>query len=204
MGSSLWACYVLELDGRMPRDANQDDTSDSRSEAAKGLRLERFISELTQNQTKLRAYIVASIGSLHDASDILQKVNLKLWKSADEFRDGAEFMPWAVAFTRYEILSYCRDRRRDRHLFADDVVSLMLETVQEEVPDPDDRLLRLRHCIKKLPQKSREMLHLRYEEGLTLVQMSKRLQRSDGALKVAFVRVRKSLEACIERRLGAE
>ncbi|QDV74353.1 RNA polymerase sigma factor [Planctomycetes bacterium K2D] len=169
-----------------------------------GDELDTFVTELTGSQTNLRAYILATIGNRTDAHDILQRTNLVLWKNAASFRPGAPFMPWAITIAKYEIRSYYRERGRDRHVFSEDVAMLMLQTVQEEVADPTERQYALRHCLGDLPAKSRRLIQLRYESEFTLQQIAEKLRQTESAVKSAFARVRRSLEACVERRLAAE
>lgn len=166
--------------------------------------MERFIAELTRCQSGLRAIIFTAVGNHNDASDILQQTNMVLWKNAESFRSDAEFMPWAVTIARYEVLSYYRDSSRDRHVFTEDVASLMLQTACEEVDDPEERRKALRKCVEGLPNKSREMICLRYENEKSIRQIAESLQRTENAVKCAFLRVRKTLEACVDRQLKAE
>ena len=64
-----------------------------------------------------------------------------------------------------------------------------------------DRRQALMECIDRLPDKSRQLLQLKYDEGLSLAAMAERLQRSVDGLKMALCRVRQGLVECAERRL---
>ncbi len=160
--------------------------------------LDGFIQELTAAQTSLRAYIMASLGRVADVPDVLQRTNLALWKSTSNFRPGSTFMPWAITIAKYEILSYCRDRSRDRHIFPEDIAALMLDTAREVCPDPTERQEALQHCLEKLPNKHHTMLHLRYYEGRSISQIAEIMKRTENAIKCTFVRVRRTLQECIE------
>ena len=163
--------------------------------------LDSFIQELTAAQTSLRAYILASLGRVSDVPDVLQRTNLALWKNASRFRPDSKFMPWAITIAKYEILSYCRDRSRDRHVFPEDIAALMLETAREVCPDPTDRHAALHECLQKLSGRHHTMLQLRYYEGRSISQIAATLKRTENAIKCTFVRVRRSLQECIEARL---
>ncbi|WP_197525441.1 sigma-70 family RNA polymerase sigma factor [Pseudobythopirellula maris] len=165
--------------------------------------LDRFIDLLTRNQSGLRAYIFAALGNHNDAADVMQRTNLVLWKNAASFRPDAEFMPWAVTIAKYEILSFYRDRSRDKLVFSSEVASLLMQSAQDEVADPGERQDALRTCLKTLPKKSRQMIQMRYEEGGTLLQIAENLGRTENAIKCAFLRVRRALENCVERQLKA-
>ena len=101
--------------------------------------LDVFIQEIIKSQSRVRAYILAALGNHADADDVLQRTNLVLWKKAKEFRPGAEFVPWALGIARYEVLSFLRSRRRERHVFSADVAMLMLDAAADEIATPGDR-----------------------------------------------------------------
>lgn len=178
-------------------ESRMDDVEQDPNDAG----LDDFIQQLTASQSRLRAYILASLGNLVDTADVLQRTNLALWKNARRFRPDAEFLPWAVTLARYEILSFYRDRSRDRHVFSEDVALMMLDAVREEAPDPDDRQAALRECLEQLPAGSRELLTRRYSAGESMSQIAETTRRSENAVKCAFVRIRKALAKCIETRL---
>ena len=56
-------------------------------------------------------------------------------------------------------------------------------------------------CIDRLPEKSKQLLQMKYEEGLSFALMAERLSRSLESLKMALSRVRTALVECAERRL---
>ena len=163
--------------------------------------LDQYVQQLTACQSRLRAYILASLGNYANTADVLQRTNLTLWKKAGEFRPDAEFLPWALAITRYEILAFLRDHRRDRHVFANDVAELMLDAAASEVSDPGDRHVALRRCLEKLPQPSRELLWQRYDADKSIKQIANDTKRSVDSVKCLFLRIRKALERCIEATL---
>jgi RNA polymerase sigma-70 factor (ECF subfamily) len=163
--------------------------------------LDVYVQQLTACQSRLRGYILASLGNYANAADVLQRANLTLWKKAREFRPGAEFLPWALTITRYEILAYLRDHQRDRHVFSDDVANLMLDAAANEVADPADRQVALRKCLEKLPHRSRDLLWQRYDDEKSIRQIATETKRSTDSVKCLFLRIRKTLERCIESAL---
>jgi RNA polymerase sigma-70 factor (ECF subfamily) len=163
--------------------------------------LDDFIQELTAAQTSLRAYILASLGRTADVPDVLQRTNLTLWKNAATFRSGSRFMPWAITIAKFEILSHCRDKSRDRHVFPEDIAALMLDTACEVCPDLNDRHTALQECLRKLSSRNHSLLELRYFEEKSIAQIAETLKRTENAVKCTLVRVRRSLQECIEARL---
>jgi|SRR3990172_4769197 len=160
--------------------------------------LDVFIQELIKCQSRVRAYILAALGNHADADDVLQRTNLVLWKKAKEFRPGAEFIPWALGIARYEVLSFLRSRRRERHVFSVDVAMLMLDAAVDEITDPGDRQAALLRCLEKLPRRSRNLLWQRYNQDKSIKQISSETGRTDDSVKCQFLRLRKALERCID------
>jgi len=163
--------------------------------------MERYVQELTTHQSRLRGYILAALGNYANSADVLQRTNLKLWKKAGEFRPGAAFLPWAMAIARYEILSFLRDHQRDRLVFSEDVAMLLMDSAESELGDPGDRQSALRKCMERLPKRSRELLWFRYDEGKSIKQIAEESDRTQDSVKCLLLRVRKSLEKCIEAKL---
>ncbi len=165
--------------------------------------LDRFVQRLIDAQGRLRAFIAAAIGNRANAADVLQKTNVVLWKKAQEFRHDAEFLPWALAIARYEILAFIRDFQRDRHVFSDDVAELILDAAAAEVAGPSDRHAALQKCLEKLPAHSRTLLWLRYGDDLSIKQICGRSGRTEDSIKSRILRIRKKLETCVDALLRA-
>ena len=60
----------------------------------------------------------------------------------------------------------------------------------------------LHDCMAKLPDDHRDILHLRYQEGLSLEDMATRLGRTVGALYRSLSRVRAVLHECVTKNLN--
>ena len=87
---------------------------------------EYFIKALTESQNRLYGYIFSLVGEHHAASDILQECNLVLWRKFGEFRPESDFIPWAFAIARFQVLAHLRDRKRsDARFVSPEIVELL-------------------------------------------------------------------------------
>jgi RNA polymerase sigma-70 factor (ECF subfamily) len=163
---------------------------------------ERFVQLLTERQNSLFAYLVALLGDLHAAHDVLQETNLVLWRKADEFVPGTDFDAWARAIAYYQVLAYLRDRKRDRHLFDEQLLG-QLAARQQAPADEDERRLALRDCLARLPDEQRRLIAERYGPGSSVKEIARRVGKSEGAIKMMLVRIRQSLLHCISAKLAA-
>ena len=92
---------------------------------------EFFVDHITSVQQALFAYILVLLPNIADASDVLQETNLVLWRKRDEFRLDQEFLPWARAIARYQVLANLKQQHRNRLRFSDTLLSQLAE---ESVP----------------------------------------------------------------------
>ena len=162
-----------------------------------------FIHALTYSQNDLTGYLVGLLGNLHDAKDVLQATNLVLWEKHKEFRARADFKPWARKFAYYQALAFIRDRKRDRHVFDDDVLELLASDDGDVNSAKDDeRELALRDCLNQLPEKQRMLIKLRYEEAGSIKQVVDQTGAKESSVKVSLMRIRNELQACIESKIA--
>ena len=90
-------------------------------------------------------------------------------------------MAWSLQFARYAILKYYRTQRlRNRLVFGDDVLDSLIDEAASASRSLDDRHEALRSCLKQLPERSRELLRLRYETDVTSLLGSGQRHRTIG------------------------
>jgi len=68
----------------------------------------------------------------------------------------------------------------------------------------EDRFEALKGCLERLPTRQRELLRLRYWQGLSIDEMARLRGRQVNAVYTALSRIRKALERCIEHSLRQE
>ncbi|MBT8037283.1 MAG: sigma-70 family RNA polymerase sigma factor [Verrucomicrobiae bacterium] len=167
-----------------------------------------FVGLLTKHQADLWAYVITLMPGDSEAADVLQKVNMVLWKKQGDFEIGTNFRAWSFSIARFEVLAHLKKRKREGIVLMDEE---LLETVTEEIPDSllssDLRLDALEHCLKKLRPQDRKLLDHRYKSGLSLARFASEAGRSVSSLSVTLHRLRAALRECVNRRLsekGAE
>jgi RNA polymerase sigma-70 factor, ECF subfamily len=167
------------------------------------IRTESFIRCLTDHQSRLLAYLVALLGDLHEAKNVLQETNLELWRKSDDFVEGTDFAAWSRKVAHFKVLAYLRDKKRDRHLFD---AALLEQIADRPQPADDDEALHvaLRHCLAALPDRVRLLISRRYGSDQSIRELARLAGKSEAATKVALSRIRKHLMHCIERRLAAD
>jgi RNA polymerase sigma-70 factor (ECF subfamily) len=168
---------------------------DSHSDAAR----ESFVQLLTGEQTRLFRYITMLIGDVNDASNILQQTNLVLWRKANDFHVDMSFSLWSRKVAYFTTLAFIRDKRRDKLVFDEDVLQQLAD--RPAVADDDEIRVALRHCLGALSSDAVELLHQRYWPGKSIGEMARQRGKSEGAIKMALMRIRQTVGQCIERQM---
>lgn len=160
---------------------------------------DEFVSLLTEHQAILFSFIRSSVGDPATSKDILQEVNIILWKKSETFEMGSNFKAWALKIARFQILGNYRDKKRSKLVFDDELLTQFAteaENVDEDWEN-QQRLKALDVCLKKLPVKQRDILNHRYNSDSTLKDLAETLDSTTSRLKMVLLRARKSLRDCI-------
>lgn len=165
---------------------------------------ERFVQLLTGCQPRLRAYIAMLLGDPAAADDVLQETNLVLWKKAAEFAAGSDFGAWACTVARFQVLAYLRDARRDRLVFDESLVEVLVGDAEAESIDIERQLAALRQCLEKLSGARRELIRGRYTLDQSIQQLAAATGQTAGSVAMNLSRARKALFDCIRNRLAEE
>jgi RNA polymerase sigma-70 factor, ECF subfamily len=163
---------------------------------------ESFVTLLTAEQINLHRYIVTLLGSYDAASNVLQETNLVLWRKIKEFESGTSFSAWARKVAYWQTLAYLRDRKRDKHVFSEELVrQLAARTAIDE--EGDETRIALRHCLSELKPQSLGLIKERYGGDLSIGVMAEKLGEAPGAVKVRLHRIRRALQNCIKKQMMA-
>lgn len=165
---------------------------------------QQFVLQLTECQNRIYAYIFSMIGDHARASDVLQETNLVLWQRAKDWTSGAPFLPWAFAVARFQVLANLRDRGRERCMLDTELIETLSQDVAEESSRLEETRVALRECLTRLTEQNRSLIQLRYEHGKSIGSIAEATQRSEEAVKVTLLRIRRSLHACVTKQLSPE
>jgi len=167
-------------------------------------RLEDFMRELTRHQSRLRGLLRCLLFDAADIEDVWQDTNVMLLRKAEEFQVGTNFWAWASTVARFQVLTYCKTKGRDRLVFQSGVIDLIAEDVIQLGDEIDVRRDALQECLQKLPSPQRQLLEIRYGAGSSLPQIAEQVNRPVGSIRQTLYRIREALLVCIERRISTE
>ena len=165
-----------------------------------------FLTLFLATEADLRAFVGSLIRDPEVREDVFQEIAITLWDHFDKFDPKrAAFGAWARGVAANKIL---QTRRKNGKL----PVAFPPETIEKiaEAYDADEsfssgaRAEALRDCLRRLPDKSRRIVELRYEECLSGKQLAKRLGGTIDAIYQTLSRIRRGLETCIRQRMNTQ
>lgn len=164
--------------------------------------MDDFESVLRETQSVIRAYIAGMGIPLDTVDDLAQEVYLEFYKTRGRRPRDVEPVRWLKGIARNLCMNHFRrsKRKAEQHLEA---VAVLLERLPCPLEDGQERDA-LDGCLDKLPGRSREMIGLRYQEGMESAAIGRRLGLSPEAVRITLLRIRTALRECLGRRLARE
>ena len=150
---------------------------------------------------RVYGYAFYLLGDHHDAEDATERTFLAALDAIGRFRDeGATFRSWLFRIAHNQIANALRSRARRR--------AAPLDAVAEPVADADpareagaaDDARRVRGALAELSEDRRQVIVLRFVDGLSAREIGAVLGRSEGAVRVLQHRALRELAGI----LGAE
>ena len=164
---------------------------------------EQVAQLLASYQQRLSGYIRTLVPMAAEADDLLQEVNLFIWRRADEYQPGTNFGAWAYQIARYHVMTHRKRVARGHLRFSDAVI----EQIAAAGPDAEfsrPRMNALEHCLQQLSEKDLALVRLRYEPEATTQSVAQRCGRSLKAVYHALNRIRTTLLECIQQTIASE
>jgi RNA polymerase sigma-70 factor (ECF subfamily) len=162
---------------------------------------ESFVQLLTSEQFRLQHYITMLLGNVDAAQNVLQEANLVMWRKVNEFTMGSDFGAWARQICYWQVQAYLRDKQRERHVFSNILIA-ELASQESTAQDELESRVALRDCMSKVSSANAGLLRDRYADDLSIAVIAKKLGKTESAIKVQLMRLRRILAQCIERNLA--
>lgn len=165
---------------------------------------DRFLRLFTANEPAIRAFVRRLVPTRADAADVMQEVSLVLWRKFDRTLDGSDFRKWAFGVARYETLAWLRDKARDRHVLAQDVLEVLATEAAQNETRLEAQREALEDCLGKLRVRDRELVVAAYAPDARMQQVAERSGRTLSAFYQWLHRTRQRLVQCTRRALVTE
>jgi RNA polymerase sigma-70 factor (ECF subfamily) len=173
------------------------------SSEQEALKRERMTRHWLAAERSVRAYIAGAVRSFADREDLLQQVALTVARRFDEYDECRPFLGWVLWLAKSRIVDFYRAQGRQPQHLSEDLLQNFAEVLVHRHDLIPLRQEALEDCLQQLPERSRRLLHLKYQEGHCVDQIAELLQSTPASIRVALFRLREALAGCIQRRMSA-
>lgn len=150
----------------------------------------------------LFGYLISVLLDSADAEDALQETSRVCWEKLDQYNRDMEFRAWARRIAYFEALKIL-ERRRKRGIFCSeqffDTISSKAIVMADQL---DERRTALEACLKRLPEKDRDLIDQRYTFDISAQELAEGLGRSVHVVYRSLRRIHEMLQRCINRSLA--
>lgn len=148
---------------------------------------ERLNIEFLSVKDAAYRYAVALLHDTVEAEDTVQDLYERLWRRRLFLRHEG-FRSLVMTAIRNAALDRLRERERRRHASIDEVA-----TESVELEDRRDEFLIIKGIIARLPEREREVIHLRDVEGMAFEDIAEVVECSEVAARMAHSRARQKV-----------
>ena len=153
-----------------------------------------------QHQQVVYGYLRARLIDSVDADDLCQDVFMRCYVSKIRFDSEAMIRPWLIGIARNVLREHVRKIKRRKEVAWTTLCLELDSLIGTDEPEEgmyDDLLERLPGCMDGLGQSARNALNMHYTERMKIAEISERLHRSVGAIKLLMYRARQTLRRCL-------
>jgi RNA polymerase sigma-70 factor (ECF subfamily) len=152
---------------------------------------ETFENRVLPVKNKLFRFAFRLLGSSEEAKDVVQEVMIKVWNGREQMATIENMEAWCMRITKNLSL----DRLRSNQRRATDSLTESFEIHQEtltphERTEIHENMQRVNEMIAALPEKQRQVIHLRDVEGYSYNEICEILELDMNQVKVNLFRAR--------------
>ena len=161
---------------------------------------------LERHARRVRDYVRMLVKDNDVADDLTQEVLIKVVKVLDEGRytDKGRFQPWLLRIARNRVLDYFRAQKQAKTVSESSAGFDILGSKNFAEPSIEDRLIseqqaeEVRQLIEQLPAEQREVVKMRYYEGLSFKEIAEHtgvsINTALGRMRYALINMRQIIK----------
>ena len=165
------------------------------------------VSQLLERHTRrVRDYVRMMVKDNDVADDLLQEVLIKVVKVLDEGRytDKGRFLPWVLRIARNRVLDYFRAQKQVKSVSESSVGFDILGNKNFAEPSIEESIIldqqaeEIRALVEELPDEQREVVKMRYYEGLSFKDIAEQtgvsINTALGRMRYALINMRQMIK----------
>ena len=163
---------------------------------------ETTLKHLFEARPRLSGVAWLMVRDAQAAEDLFQNVALKSVTKKVSFEHEGALLSWAMVSIKREAIDWLRKRRPESLGLEPEVLDLISEEWAAHAQPEGQRMGALRDCLASVPEKSRQLLHLRYFDGHSCDEVARQVGASVEAVYQRLSRLHRQLKQCVDQRLN--
>jgi len=143
------------------------------------------------------SHAAAILGSREDALDAAQEAFIDAFRALKQFDNSRPFYPWFYVLLRNRCFKMAARKRETESIDETVIVAANSAT-------PPEDSLALEKALRSLDMEDREIITLKYLDGLSYNELAERLQIPKGTVMSRLFHARRKLQAKLERKFAHE
>ncbi|HTE31543.1 MAG TPA: RNA polymerase sigma factor [Chryseolinea sp.] len=158
------------------------------------MNLESFQNRVLPVKNKLFRFALRFLGNEDEAKDIVQEVFVRVWNGREQMNEVQNWEAWCMRITKNLSLDRIRAiTRRQTHPIEDGYAVRQDGLTPLESTEMQESMNKINQLIGALPEKQRQVMHLRDVEGYTYNEICEIMELDMNQVKVNLFRARNAV-----------
>jgi RNA polymerase sigma-70 factor (ECF subfamily) len=158
------------------------------------MNLEAFQNRVLPAKNKLFRFALKFLGNEEEAKDVVQEVFIRVWNGREQMDQIQNWEAWCMRITRNLSLDRIRSITRKNTQPIETSFHVHTEALSpHESTEADESMKQIAELISGLPEKQRQVIHLRDVEGYSYNEICEILELDMSQVKVNLFRARNAV-----------
>jgi RNA polymerase sigma factor (sigma-70 family) len=158
------------------------------------MNLEAFQNRVLPAKNKLFRFALKFLGNEDEAKDIVQEVFIRVWNGKEQMEEVQNWEAWCMRITRNLSLDRIRSMTRKQTEPLEESFNVHHEALTpHESTEIQESMQKINQFIAALPEKQRQVIHLRDVEGYSYNEICDILELDMNQVKVNLFRARNAV-----------
>ncbi len=164
------------------------------------MNLEAFQNRVMPAKNKLYRFALRFLGNEDEAKDVVQEVFIRVWNGREQMNEVQNWEAWCMRITKNLSLDRIRSLTRRQMQSLDEVFDIRENNLTpHESTELDESMQSINSMIAALPEKQRQIIHLRDIEGYSYNEICEILELDMNQVKVNLFRARTTVREKLMR-----
>lgn len=156
--------------------------------------LEAFQNRVLPTKNKLFRFALRFLGNEEEAKDIVQEVFIRVWNGREQMEQVKNWEAWCMRITRNLSLDRVRLIQRKQTRPIEETFDLSHDALTPyQSTEIEESMQKITQMIQALPEKQRQVIHLRDVEGYSYQEICEILELDMNQVKVSLFRARNAV-----------